>query len=38
VTLPEGSSWLEYKMWVEDSSGRKSEAQKFFVQEFPARN
>lgn len=38
VTLPEGSSWLEYKIWVEDSSGRKSEAQKFFVQEFPARN
>ncbi|MDY1004425.1 hypothetical protein [Curtobacterium sp. CFBP9011] len=38
VTLPAGHDYLEYKMWVEDSSGRKSEAQKFFVQEFPARN
>lgn len=33
VTLPEGSTWLEYKIWVEDSSGRKSDAQKFFVEE-----
>jgi hypothetical protein len=37
VTLPEGSTWLEYKIWVEDSSGRKSEVQKFLVQELPVR-
>ncbi|GAA1492711.1 hypothetical protein [Curtobacterium herbarum] len=37
VTLPEGESFLEFRMWVEDASGRKSDALKFFVQEQPSQ-